>query len=194
MSLETYRRNLRSPIRGLWSGVIDSNQFFDAMETAIRRGLTEAWQAGAGECGIGPDELTPEELNELNAAIFSELNHIDGLATAISENGKDSGGNLAPFLSRTELWVNRYRDLQNRARVLACEDQKLEWVIGQTEEHCTTCPRLNGQVRRASYWLDVGIVPQNPPNPDLECGGWKCLCEQKPTKKPVSRGRLPRTP
>lgn len=194
MTVETYRRNLRSPIRGLWSGVIDSNQFFDSMEAVIRRGLTEAWESAAKECGIGPNELTTDELNELTGAIFSELSHITGLASAISQNDKASGGNLEPFLKRAELWINRYEDIQSRARVLACGDKKLEWILGATEESCTTCPRLDGQVRRASFWLDTGIVPRNPPNPDLECGGWNCQCTQEPTGKPVSRGRLPRTP
>ena len=72
-----------------------------------------------------------------------------------------------------ELWVNRYRDVRNQAKVLACKDEKFVWRLGATENHCSTCPRLDGKVKRGSQWEKSGIRPQNPPNTELECGGWK---------------------
>lgn len=190
--IDQYRTALRSVTRGYWSGVIDLNQFFDEMRTAMNRRLTQAWDEGAAECGIKPDEYTIEEQLALGNAISKELSNLPDFALRIDQN-KVNEGKLAPLLDRAgTLWGNRYNDLKNRAKVLACKDQKLEWIIGPTEEHCPSCSRLNGKVKRGSVWQSSGVQPQNPPNGRLQCGGWNCLCELRQTDRAVSRGPLPR--
>jgi hypothetical protein len=192
--IDIYRSALRSAVRGLWSGVLDYHEYWDMMDTAVREGLARAWYEGARECGVAPEDLSPEEKTALESAILAERSHIDKLGYVIKANNKASGEKLAQFFTRLNLWENRYRDLRNRARVMACADAPLEWVMGPTEKHCRTCPRLNGRVKRASYWKRLGLEPQHPPNPNIECGGWGCLCELKPTDKPVSKGPLPAFP
>lgn len=53
-------------------------------------------------------------------------------------------------------------------------ESRFRWELGNTEEHCTDCLALNGQVKTSSEWLSAGIAPQSP---DLECGGWLCDCK-----------------
>lgn len=192
MSVDTYRTGLRSIVRGFWSGAISLDQFYNEMRGVINRRLTQAWDEGARECGIKPDEYTLDEQLALGRAIQNELGFITEFGIAIQADSRENGGQLQPFFNRVETWANRYRDVQNQAKVMACKDQKLEWVLGATEEHCSTCPRLNGKVKRGSVWQSSGIRPQNPPNDSIECGGWRCLCELVPTDKPVSKGPLPR--
>lgn len=191
--IDDYRSALRSVTRGYWSGVIDADQFFDGARSAMNRRLEQAWNEGAAECGILPDEFTIEEQTALARAITEEMDQLPGFALRIDQNSRANDGKLGPLLTRVDgLWVNRYNDLKNRAKVLACKDQKLEWVIGPTEEHCSSCSRLNGKVKRGSAWNASGIKPQDPPNGSLACGGWRCLCELRQTNRPVSRGPLPR--
>jgi hypothetical protein len=189
-----YRNGIRSAVRGLWSGAFTYSQFFDAMDTTIRAGIPQAVYEGAAECDILPAELTPEETAMMRSAIFSEINSIGGFADVIIAGSKANGGKLAPLMSRAELWVNRYLDVMNRAKLLACGNQKLKWVLGPTKKHCSSCSKLAGKVKRANYWRDRGIQPQNPPNPFLECDGWNCLCQLVPTDEPLSRGPLPSLP
>lgn len=193
-----YRNGIRSAVRGLWLSAFDHYQFYDAMEATIRNGLTIAYYEGAAECGILPAELSPTERAKLAQAIASEMGHIDGFAIEIEQGNKANGGKLGPLHARAETWINRYRDVVNRAKVSACADQKLEWVhqaLGMTADPCSTCKdKLNGKVKRASYWQRVGVRPQNPPNPYLECRGWACLCDLVVTDKPLSRGPLPKLP
>ncbi len=192
--IQRYQAALRSPVRGLWTGVLDRGQFRQSMFNTIETGIIDAWNEGAKECGIAPDELSEDELNTRDERIVQERSHISEFGQAIQEGSRANGGKLTPLFKRLDLWTNRYRDVNNEAKVMACKDKKLIWILGPTEIHCKTCPSLNGKVKRGSFWSNAGIRPQNPPNGNLECGGWNCLCELRPTDKAISRGPLPRTP
>lgn len=171
-----YRNGIRSAVRGYWVGALDFYQFYDGMEAAIRNGLTLAQYEGAKACGILPAELSPTERAALAQAIANEIGHIDGFAIEIEAGSKANGGKLGPLHAKAERWILRYKDVANQAKVSACKDQKLMWVhqaLGATKEPCGTCKdKLNGKVKRASYWQRVGVRPQNPPNSYLECEGW----------------------
>ncbi len=183
MSVSSYQAGLRSAVRGFYNGTLTQGQFTDAFESAIRRGLTQAFIEGAKECGIKQDELTDKELDVLTKAIESEYEYIDGFAGGIEESEK-----LAALYSRLDKWTNRYIDIQNRAKVMACADEKLEWRIdAKCNEHCVSCVGLNGKVKRGSYWDKVDIRPQSQ---KLACGGWRCCCIFSVTDKPVSRGSV----
>jgi hypothetical protein len=190
-----YIGGIRSAVRGLWLGVLDYYDFFDAMTSTIRRGLTRAWHEGAASVGIQPDELTPEEKTALETAITSEWAQIHPFALAVEAGAKAQGGALEPLLARAELWGLRYQDVVNQARVKANTDPKLKWTLGiGVKEHCSTCQKLEGKVKRASYFDAQGVRPQNPPNPSLECKGWRCLCTLEPTTDRCSPGPLPKLP
>jgi len=190
-----YALSIRSAARGLWSAAIDYYDFFDAMTASIRRGLTRAWHEGAASAGIEPDELTPEEKLTMENAIVQEWSHVHGFAIWIEANSKARDVRLGVVLARAALWAGRYRDVVNLARTKASNDPKLKWQLGPTVEHCSTCEtKLDGKVKRASYWTRMGVRPQNPPNDRLECKGWRCACELIPTTEPGSKGPLPRLP
>ncbi|MHC4618413.1 MAG: hypothetical protein ACYTEQ_11755 [Planctomycetota bacterium] len=191
---DDYRDSLRAAARAFFNNIFDLNQFFDAMTSAINRGINRAWREGARECGIGPNELSPEELIEIDNTILNERNRIGDLAQFIQDTQRREDGKISMVFRRIDLWARRYLDTVNRAKIFACADLKLMWLLGVVEEHCNTCPRLDGKVKRASFWKARGIYPQNPPNSKLECGGWGCECETVPTDAPISRGPLPRVP
>jgi hypothetical protein len=191
--VDAYRLSLRGAVRALWSGTISYGQFFEMMSVAINRYIALSYYEGALECGIAQGELTPAERIEMQTAIVSELSFVTAFADAIVVGSKARGGKLSPQLDRVERWVQRYSDVQSRARVSVCSDQKLEWILGDTIEHCTSCLKLSGKVKRASYWQRMGVYPQNPPNPNLECEGWGA-CQLLPTDRPSSKGPLPRLP
>jgi hypothetical protein len=159
---------------------------------AVTNGFTRAWWDGADDVGISPSELTPQERQAMQNAILSQRQYIDGFLTAIEEGSKANGGKLGPLFSRAGLWTKRYDDVRNMARAQAGEDQRLMWVWDPSKEHCTTCGRLNGQVRRASYW-HAHVIPNSP---KLECvhnaGGVPvCGCELVPTDQRCTPGPLP---
>ena len=167
------------------------------MVTIIHSGITTAWYEGAAACGISPADLSPEEKTALRQAIFHETNYIGRLAQVVEAGSKANSGKLGPLMALTPPWINRYQDIVNRAKVAACADKKLRWTLHgahPTKDPCSTCVRLDGKVKRASYWKRVGVQPQSPPNPSLECLGWLCGCSFAVTDEPLSRGPLPRLP
>ena len=191
-TLAGYQLNLRAAAYGLWSGKMDFDQAFGQIFEAIDRGLPQAWAEGAASCGILPDEYSPEERTALAQAVASEKNHVFALLEWIEQNSQENGGARGTAYSRLDVWINRYRDVVNRAKAMACSDQKLRWVLGPTE-HCTTCAKLSGRIKRGSYWQSH-VMPQSPPNGQLECGGWNCQCTLQPTEDRASSGPLPSLP
>lgn len=195
MTSETgYRSAIHAAVRGLWSGIGDYDWFWDSMSTSIRFYIPRAWHEGAQDCGITPSELRPAEKSKLQQAVNYEFQWIDGYATAIEEGSKAEGGKLSPLFSRAEIWIGRWEGIKSEARVMACGDKKLKWVLGATEKPCRSCSRLDGKVKRASYWNEKGILPRVHGAPYLECKGFNCDCQLPLTDEPMSRGPLPSLP
>jgi hypothetical protein len=167
-----YRSGLRAAIRGLWVGVMDRDQFWDAMSRTVRVGLKRAWNSGAADCGISPDELSPAEVLALQNAIDYEHLWIGGFANTIGEGTKAKGGKLSPLFVRAEVWIGRWEGVRSQARVMACADQKLKWTLGPTE-HCDSCKKLADKVKRASWWNEQGILPRVHDSPFLACHGFR---------------------
>jgi len=188
-SIEGYRLNIRSAVRALWSGVWDYYAFIDAMSLAIERGFTQAWYEGAKIYGVNPSELTEEEHMRLTQEVNTETGFINGLGQAIMANTKVMGGKLTPLITRAELWVSGY----NRVRVLgssyAAKDQKLQFNLGMSKEHCVDCTKYNGRIYRASTWRKYDIQPRSY---SLACRGYNCLCFFSPTNAHATPGFPPR--
>ena len=161
---------------------------------AIVRGLQQAWLEGAAECGISEDELTSAEISAMTQAVNSQFPFVPGFADEIIEGSKANGGKLGPLFSRGETWINQYPSVRNQAKVMACRDKKLRWDIDPTKDNCKSCLKLNGKVKRASFWAEREIRPQNAPNDKLECEGWRCGCGFTETDDPLSKGPLPGLP
>ena len=186
-----YLVGIKRAIYGLWSNKIDAQTAFIQLWTTIEKGLMWAWYNGAAECGIQSDELTQGELAALSDAIFNELQYVEQLIYDVIEHSRDSGTKLKAWYPRLNMWANRYRDVQNQAKMLACGNQKLKWVLGPTEEHCPDCSRIAGKVKRATTWAASGWEPQSH---DLACHGYNCLCVLELTDDKLSPGKLPAAP
>jgi len=186
MSITRYRAGLRAAVRGLWSGALDYDQAFDAMMAAIRSGITRAWHEGAAQCGIRPDELSPEEQMELQRFIQGQFGQIARVLNWVEQNRKEltrqrppeqrinllsRKGNLTVY-GRLEMWINQYPSAVMKSAAMACADEKRIWTLGIVEKHCKTCPALAGKVKRMSFWLKH-VLPRNAPNDKLECGGYR---------------------
>lgn len=189
MSESDYRSALRAAARGLWSGVLDYDQAFDSFMGAIRAHITQAWAEGAAQCGIRPDEFTPEEQVAREMFIIDQFGYIDRVLNWVEQNQRGTGTLVALF-QRVELWVNKWRAAFGQSAAMACGNQKQIFVLGRTKNHCTSCAGLAGRVYRRSVWYDNRAVP---PSECCVCGGWRCDCRLEDTDLPLTRGRFPRS-
>ncbi len=191
--IDQYRKGLRSAIRGLWAGALTLGQATSAFEAAIERRITQAWNEGAAECDIAPDELSQVEILARDEFVENQIEFAPSFLADVAANSKKNKGKLKPQLQRVELWVNQYSSAKQTSEAMACGDEKRIWVLGRTEQSCQTCLALNGQVRRMSFW-EKHVLPRNARNDKLQCLGFNCDCTLRKTNKPITRGRLPRTP
>ncbi|MEA1998256.1 MAG: hypothetical protein U9N61_02870 [Euryarchaeota archaeon] len=182
--------NIRNAVRALWTGVWGLNEFYDQIIISLEKAVNEAFEEAFAEYGISMDELTPTEKSVMFQFMNEQYNHIEGFAQSIQENSKANGGLLGPHLTRAQMWENRYLEAKNRAMQLAAADKHLRWTLGNAD-HCSSCLKLAGKVKRGSVWLARDIRPQHP---NLECGGFRCACTLVPTDQPASRGPLPSIP
>ncbi len=190
MTINQYRRNLRTAVRGLWSGSLTLPQSRNSFESTIERRLTDAWIQGAAECDISADELTQAELIARDDFIEQQTENLGPFLQSIRDKNQANGAPLAPHFTRLGMWVNQWSSAFQKGEAMACADGKRRWQVGRTE-HCITCLRLNGKVKRLSFWLE-NVLPRNAPNMCLACRGFRCACTLLRTTAPISRGPLPR--
>jgi hypothetical protein len=188
-----YNRHLWEACLDLFRGDSDAFGFVDSFVENISEQMRRAWNEGARSVGVEPEDMTDEDLDYLQAIIDSENEFVLGLGEAVEE-ARDSGMTLdqfrQQFRARVDVWSNRYKDTANEAKLYFGGKERLEWRLGATEQHCTTCARLNGIVAYAEEWAESGLQPQSPPNDLLECGGWRCDCSLEPTDRRRSRDAL----
>lgn len=189
-----YAFALRQNVRAFWSGRRDFDQFLETLNDTIRFHLELAWREGAMECGVRPDERTPEEDRRLREFVLNQTSFTFNLAEFVEANTQAEGGLLRTSLKRLPPWVNRFNEVKAIAHEMACADTKFQWFLGQTIEHCRTCLKLNGRVMRASQWAKLDVHPQDTRPGKLECRGFRCDCRREKTDRRATPGRLPRLP
>ena len=195
MTINRYRRDMRQPVRALFTGIDSPTEFRNIFLGVVDRGIHRAWARGAKKCGIDMNDLTSTEQDEINQIIEGEALRIGQLSDFIVQVRDGTVGTktekLQKIYRRIERWTNRFTEAENKARVYSCGNPKLKWVRGKTSDSCITCRSLDGVVKRASYWREKGVFPQSPPNPSLVCQGRGCRCSLQPTNDPISKGKLP---
>lgn len=71
------------------------------------------------------------------------------------------------------LWTRAHEGVYARGQINTREEIWLMWQLGRTENHCSDCLHLNGQIHTAEEWRAADICPQSF---QLECEGWRCDC------------------
>ena len=191
--LGSFQAGINAAIRGLWRGAFTEFDFVDSMVSTIERRLREAWLAGAAECGLLPDELSDEETLAMRSMIANQFAYLPGFAAEIVAESRAEGGKLGPLLGHGQLWINRYQEAFERGKAMACADRKLKWTLGEAE-HCSSCVKLSGKIKRASFWSTSGILPRVAGASYLECRGYNCQCTLQPTDEKMTPGRTPNLP
>lgn len=200
---EMLERQLRSRALALFRGKIDGNGFLDGFSDVLGLQLLKAWNEGADESGVLPEDMTDEDMEILATLIDEEIEFIYQLGDDIIELSQETtpltekealDAFRSQIGSRLDMWANRYNEVANRAKIHFGGKEKYKWVLGETEKHCTTCSALNGIVAFAWEWDESGVVPGQADSEYLECGGWRCDChlDSVGSSEPRTRGALGR--
>ena len=197
-ALDDYQLSVRAAFRRLWAGLTSEYEFTDEMVSTMTRGLHRAWNQGAAVCGIKEDELSEDEINARDDLINSQFEYLPGVAAWIVQKRQEyvlagktpNVRNMTTMLyTRAAMWVNRFREAENKAKAMACADFKAQWRRGPTSESCSTCAGFDGRVYRFSTWQKYGALPGVHA---LACHGFKCLCSLEKTDLPITKGPFPK--
>lgn len=164
--------------------------FIDAMAGEIENQWMRAWNEGARQAGVEPDEMDEEDLIIIEQQIQTEIEFVLGLAEDIDQAIVDGLTNeqfSKRFSHRPPMWANRYNTIVDESRIhFSTGKSKSEWVLGDTEEHCVShdgkigCSDLAGFVLYDTEWAQVGIMTQSDM---LACNGFNCACRLEATTK-----------
>jgi 2'-5' RNA ligase len=186
-SKSSYRKSLRSAVRGLWSGATDLEMFKDTGTSAITREFSNAFNEGAEQLGMTSEVFTADDLSALQAEIFQEAIYWTQFGQQISEGSKASGTKLGTHLVRVESWIEAYDRIAAMGQVKAGRKARFKWVIDPAAENCRDCLRLNGRVYTGEVWDRNNVHPRGG---RTRCGPG-CKCTRVQTDEPVTKGRFP---
>lgn len=131
---------------------------------------------GLSDGGVDAATLTGDDLATFNSWKVDQSAYVAGLMDAIFKEGVQYTGD-----GRAQLWSRKSLDVIYQKGLLSADSNGLyEWHLGATEQHCATCLRMNGVIKRLKQWHEDGILPQGS---DLECGGFNCDCGLKRRRK-----------
>jgi len=90
-SYDQYRARLWGAMLRLYNGGRDAS-FLATFARSIDQQLTQAWNNGADEVGVAPDEMTLADIEILNAIIANENDFIARIAGEIQSDHIGGGG------------------------------------------------------------------------------------------------------
>lgn len=199
-TVDLYSTRMTNDVHALYSRAMSRRGFISDMAQVIDAQLNEAWIKGADESMVLPEDFTDEDKAVLQGIIDNEKSFLDGFADDIQNAAAERTG-WEQFQSRIDIWVNRYGDVQNRAKIYFGAKIKYRWDLGPTEQHCETgipvpnhagCKDLAGIVMWAEEWDATGIKPHEADSQTLSCHGYNCQCELNSTTERRTRNGFAR--
>ncbi|MCA9366883.1 hypothetical protein KC887_01295 [Candidatus Kaiserbacteria bacterium] len=187
--LQAYYDQLVALTAAALAGTVDEQGFVERMERIVLAALLLAYLLGGGTAATAEDDEKYQERIEQNR------NSVEVLAADIysgrySKSDKQTADEAASKLdSRLSLWVIGLAAVYDLGKnqqpdTIIVNGEVVEytetWRVGPTE-HCNTCLALDGVSLTPSEWVALGLEPRSP---DLDCGGWNCLCSRQPEGRP----------
>jgi phage portal protein BeeE len=175
---------------------IKRGTFVSRMMTLLTRYARLAYADGYSDAGSEIDLDDSEDDESVDATAWlddfvgEQRQYIENIADVIYEDDI-----LTEEEIRTQkgtLWWNKsVLPAYNHSLALASKNARLEWRIGDCEDHCPSCLALNGIVLTAKRWAKEAENGCEPGSKSLACWGGHCCCGLFPTNKKKHRGALP---
>lgn len=162
-------------IRARVSGDITPTRFGIIARDLLRRYGLQAFRDGLEDGGVSPYAesgallpLDPEDNRQYTKWLAEQAVYVSNL------NKELRGVESLDADSRATMWGNKsLTAIYDAGRVSADKNGMYEWALGNTEEHCKDCLRLNGQVHRLKDYMRKGWLPKSD---RLSCHGFNCDC------------------
>jgi len=181
-SLEDIQAEYRDKLYVVMQDFLQSSDPVTAYRNEFDRYVNDAFTVAfiAGWADAGASELTDEARNAINDHISQETQFVEALFVQLKALREDDEIGMDDKLASAQAHADRYAQtlvgVYALGKMMGAPERDGKWRLGATEQHCSTCAGLNGQVHPLSWYLENGYIPQERGSSTLECGGWNCDC------------------
>ena len=173
--VKRYDDALTNAVHDTFNGNSDAVDQRRIHKDLLRRLAPEVFMEGMREGGL--TDIDDEDMAEMNEAVAdwlaTQIPHVNGFA-ADTQAARGDKAAQSDILGRVVLWVNALRELGALGRAYAHNNQKGQWVLGSTREHCADCRRFARMKPHRMSWFRARKMPRSI---DLECNGFDCRCD-----------------
>jgi len=170
---EAYTDSLFEAFIGYASSAGAVTKWKNSAKRSITEAFPDAFYRAHEEAGA--EETDPEDEQWLTGRTNAELGNLDGVFEWIKQARAEETVTEDAIEARVEQWAQGLDSVFSEALLRAKKNQSLEWHLGETEVHCETCAKLNGQRHTAKWYLARDYIPGKP-GAAMDCGGWRCQC------------------
>lgn len=177
--LDVIRATLTDALFDAFIGYASSSGSVTKWRNAAGRAVTEGI-ADAAYRGLedgGADEAETDDERWITRTQAEQRDYLPGVFDWIKD-GRDAEPPTITedaIRARVEAWAQTLDAVYSEGVLRGKKNQVYIWHLGETEAHCSTCARLDGQRHKASWYLERNYIPGKPGS-DTECGGWNCGC------------------
>lgn len=176
--LSDYEDELAELTERLQSGEITQSEFEALVEELVSDSVLLSFLEGSGK---DEGDLTDADLATIQEMQQPQLDAVPNLAIDVAE-GKFTGDEPNDLGARVTLWGGQLASAYIMGKLRRPDNPNYVWLLGATEQHCSDCLRLSGQVHTAAEWEDSGWRPRIT---RLECNGYRCDCDLAETNEPT---------
>lgn len=137
----------------------------------VGRAVDRAYKEGLKIGGVAPEDASDEDYRNINRLQVTQSVYITEMLNKLYKDETTTEGQLE---NKPTMWFNKsIYPAYDAGMYSADKNGYYEWSWGSTEEHCSDCRRLNGQVHRLRDWQSSNWKPKSD---RLECKGFNCDC------------------
>jgi hypothetical protein len=178
-SMDSINKKYHDAITGSLVDYFEGGGSVTAPRSRFQRAMVEAFGAAfdAGYIdGGGELPFDGEALQWFNARVDEEAGHIDSVFQDAKDLRKDKEFDYFTWaIARADMYTSALAAIYNAAVMFADARLMLTWNLGNTEKHCKTCSKLDGQRHKAAWYLSRNYIPRKP-GAAMDCSGYNCDC------------------
>lgn len=179
---DRFRENFIELVNRAFAGRLPRMQFDDFLLRYLSQRGAQTFLDGKREGG-SDEEIDGTDERQIQSWLLEQILYLQNFGDAVY-NREYTAEQAA---DHADMWVNKsLGSMRDYGRRSGAGDRRYKWVLGNAEEHCKDCPRLNGQVHKYREWYARGIYPGSD---KTACHGYRCDCQLVPTDEPA-RGRF----
>lgn len=175
-----YDDKLTNAVYDVWNGHSSAVDLRRAHKAMLKQFAPMIYLEGMHEGGIKEDDIDEKDQADLDEAVNDWLSKQVDFVNAFAKDAEAARRNKderPKILDRVGMWVDSLRSLGDLGKAYALKNERGQWILGETEQHCDTCKYLAGlKPHRVSWFVERGYIPRQNGSGKLDCGGWKCDC------------------